>query len=1613
MAEGGEQPRHRSLLEVGKEAAELGKSMELKGAALKKFVDEAVEAEKLALKYAHEQEVLRGKRLEVEEKRLIKEQELAHSLEKERLKVELEEKKLQLEKEVKMAELKAKEGGQAPVVKEGDPFRGTGPHIKLPSFNEEKDSFDAFLTRFENVAVAQKWPENQWAIYLSSLLTGKALDVIHRMDAAQQTDFAKVKETLMNKFRLTEEGFRCRFRNARPEKDDTPEQFAAKLSSHLDRWVELTGIEETYKALHDLITKEQFLHCCSREMMTYLKEKECKNMSEIIKWSRTYVDAHGLRAFNDPMRGKGQGHRNNGPKPNHNSGKWQGSRDTGQKVRETKFRFDGKGPEREPARSPRKDIGTKGIQCYRCGGPHLARFCSSRLPAVQAAVSGSTGHADPPQEPPRGNERGSWIWVSEEQYQAQGKKGNSKKKAGASMGACIQVLAKEGGEPCISPEVGDRRLPQLSMAYDQAGMLNHRMPVVSGRIMPENKPVAVLRDSGCSLCVVRSDLVTDSQYTGRKQSVTLIDGTIKTFPVASVEIDSPYFSGEVEALCMPRSLCEVVVGNIEGAREPSDPDFEWEPRRCDELVAASQVEDSINLDLGDLEESEVDSDIEEHVKDSSYIETTEETVSASQNESQAEPENVVMAVETRAQAERNKEGLKRLKVVSSIAEVDPQELSKEQKDDVSLSHLWDKVDAGPTDHRSKYLFVIDKGWLCRQLRDPEDPRQGVGTRVLVVPKRYRTEIVKIAHESLISGHLGIQNTLAKIQCQFYWPGIVEDVTRYCKSCDICQRTVDKGRVTKVPLGKMPLIEVPFQRIAIDLVGPFQPPSARGHRYILTVIDYATRYPEALPLKNISTVDVAEALLEVFSRLGFPLEMLSDLGTQFVSELMKEVSRLISVKQIYCTRYNPKNNGLVEKYNGLIKKILIRMCHEQPRQWDRYLPALLFALREMPTSSLGFSPFELLYGRNVRGPMSLVREMWTRETDQVEAQSEYQYVLDLKERLCRTWNLAHEQLGRMATKYKEYYDRKSKPRQLKVGDKVLVLLPTEHNKLLLRWKGPYPVVERKYEYDYVVATESGRKTYHINLLKKYFEREEPQQTLAGCIEQVRDGDGLEGSAEEIDWVGDGSDPELDEVCEQYIVPLPSPIQQEFVQQVKVGPELDKDQEDEVWNLLYKYQDVFTDVPKRTSLTTCKINLTTDKAVRSKPYPVPQAMRETIRKEIEDMLRLGVIERSESPYGHPIVIVKKADGGNRFCIDFRQLNKVTVFDPEPIPNPQDLFAQLAQSKWYSKIDLTKGYWQLPLEEADKEKTAFLTPEGKFQFRYMPFGLMTAGAQFTKLMRMVLKGIPKVVSYIDDILIHTSTLQEHLQVVERVLDRLRSANLGAKPSKCCIAFQSVEFLGHEVGEGTRKASPKLLGKIADTPRPTTKKQIRAFLGLTGFFRDYIPSYADIALPLTDLTKKGLPEKVKWGTEQDQSFCKLKKCLEEPPILRIADFDSLFILKVDASDTGLGSALMQVFEGREFPVAFASKKLLPRECRYATIEKECLAIVWAVKHFEFYLYGRYFEVHTDHKPLLFLLEKRSTSRRLLRWAMVLQQYRFKVVAVPGKTHWAADWCSRRGHPS
>ena len=226
----------------------------------------------------------------------------------------------------------------------------------------------------------------------------------------------------------------------------------------------------------------------------------------------------------------------------------------------------------------------------------------------------------------------------------------------------------------------------------------------------------------------------------------------------------------------------------------------------------------------------------------------------------------------------------------------------------------------------------------------------------------------------------------------------------------------------MPLGDIPLIDMPFRRIAIDLVGPISPSCEKRHRYILTLIDYATRYPEAVPLKNFETETVAEALLDLFSRLGIPKKILSNLGTQFVSKCMEEVSRLLSIERLTTTPYLSICNGLVERFDGTLKKMLRRLCNEQPRQWHRFVNPLLFAYREVSQEATGFSLFELLYERTVRGPVQTLKKLWTGETDGTEIKTSYQYALELQKRLDNTMKIAQEELLKSRKKNKTLYDR---------------------------------------------------------------------------------------------------------------------------------------------------------------------------------------------------------------------------------------------------------------------------------------------------------------------------------------------------------------------------------------------------------------------------------------------------------------------------------------------------------------------------------------------------------------------------------------------------------------
>ena len=419
---------------------------------------------------------------------------------------------------------------------------------------------------------------------------------------------------------------------------------------------------------------------------------------------------------------------------------------------------------------------------------------------------------------------------------------------------------------------------------------------------------------------------------------------------------------------------------------------------------------------------------------------------------------------------------------------------------------------------------------------------------------------------------------------------------------------------------------------------------------------------------------------------------------------------------------------------------------------------------------------------------------------------------------------------------------------------------------------------------------------------------------------------------------------------------------------------------------------------------------DEPVKVKQYPLPHSQQELVKKEVQEMLRAGIIERSSSPYSSPILLVKKKDTSMRFCTDFRKMNKILVFDNEPIPDVDSLFAKLGKAKYFSKLDLSKGYFQIRMKDEDKNKTAFTTPSGQYQFVVMPFGLKTAGAIFSRIMRLVLEplNLDCIQNFMDDIIISTVSWAEHLLALYKLVERLDEVNLSVKPSKCAFGFEEIGFLGHRVSSGQMKPEEDKLIKIQDAPRPTSKKQVRAFLGLAGYYRRFIDNYASIARPLTDLTRKNSPDVVPWNKSCQDAFDSLKVKLGSTPILILPDQNKPFVLRTDASGDSLGACLMQDAGKGLQPIAFASKKLNSAERKYSTIEQECYAVVFGIRRFYPYLYGRKFVVETDHHPLQFLERIRPLSRRLTAWAMELQSHCFDIRHIPGKENVCADYMSR-----
>ncbi|CAB4005229.1 Retrovirus-related Pol poly from transposon, partial [Paramuricea clavata] len=877
------------------------------------------------------------------------------------------------------------------------------------------------------------------------------------------------------------------------------------------------------------------------------------------------------------------------------------------------------------------------------------------------------------------------------------------------------------------------------------------------------------------------------------------------------------------------------------------------------------------------------------------------------------------------------------------AMVKQQELENNKRDDLDSSYdlsdtfLTQLFDSGPKTTQITKNDAIDTKSLStsnlihEQNNDPEiailiqqafdekeisDQAMGYFIKNDILMRKWRPPDVR---------HLGINKTYEKIIRHFYWPGVRKTVAEFCKTCHTCQ-VVGKANqvIPKAPLKPIPAFEEPFSRIMIDCVGPL-PKTKRGNQYLLTIMCVSTRFPEAIPLRNIKAKTIVEALTKFFTLVGLPKSIQSDQGSNFTSGLFQQIMHELGIKQYNSSAYHPESQGALERFHQTLKQMIKTYCFETEKDWDDGVHFLLFAARESVQESLGFSPFELVFGHTVRGPLKLLKEKLL--TDDGGSLNILQYVTDFRTKLTKACDLARKNLKTAQNRMKHSYDKNTVTRNFQNGDKVLALLPVPGN---------------------------------------------PLQASLSETTKLSNSDVLRNMDSKLSH-------------------------------------LQPSQRQDVLDLVNEYAQLFPDIPSRTDMISHDVDIGDASPIKQHPYRLNPSKAKYLDQEIQYLLENDFIEHSQSSWSSPCILVPKPDGSYRMCTDYRKVNNLTKSDNFPIPRMDDCVDKIGNAKYVSKFDLLKGFWQIPLSERAKEVSAFVTPRGLYQYKVMPFGMRNSPATFQRLINQIISQIDGCEGYIDDVIIYSDTWEEHLEILRKFFKRLSEAKLTINLVKSEFGCGHVTYLGHIVGQGQVKPVNAKVEAIADFPQPTTKKHIMRLLGMAGYYRKFCPNFSSITEPLTQLLRKDM--KFVWTEQCQKAFEKLKAMLQNAPVLSAPDFNRPFKLAIDASDVAAGAVLLQEGQfGVDHPVCYFSRKFNKHQRNYSTIEKECLALVLALQHFEVYVSSTSvpLEVFSDHNPLMFLHKMKNKNQRLLRWSLVLSEYDMKMEHIKGRDNLLADCLSR-----
>ena len=891
-------------------------------------IQKQIELEKLRL----EQEKLRmemeervqKERMEMEEREKEKERQMQkermemeeREKEKER-QIQIEREKIKFDTELRMKELEMQNMTVKRQPLESGVHFDITKHIRLvPPFQEKE--VDKYFLHFEKVAENLKWPNEHWTLLLQSVIIGKAREIYTQLTVQQSSSYDTVKELILKAYELVPEAYRQKFRNCKKENEQTHVEFARTKEQLFDRWCSSKKIGSNHEKLRQLMLVEEFKRCINSDIKSFLDEKQVETLEAAARLADDYALTHKVSFINksNPSRRPFFPHSGSKHSPSNPSGSHS-------QTITPKPKPSGENKDQNPLSQP------------------ICNYCKR------------TGHI-----------------ISECLHLKR-----KKEKQEGLKPTCLTSLRSKP-QSCVKEED-----PIQTKRPETDSVMEIFEPFLSDGFVSLNSdyaqstPIKILRDTGASQSLILADTLPFSEKTSSGTSV-LIQGVECGFvnvPLHNIYLSSDLVTGLVAVgirPSLPFKGVHLLLGNdLAGDKVVVNP-------LLTNIPCIDQPPDPIEQEIPDLypscavtramakkaKQNDGDIDLTDTFLGQSFKHEITNSLSSSLSDKQTELHN--KSESSHYSAILNDQGQGHDLVSRS-------QLCKEQHNDPEILPLLERALDEKEIDQVPVCFYVKNGILMRKWRPPDVSAEDEWTvnHQIVVPRVYRPEILNLAHDTPMSGHLGINKTYHKILNHFYWPGLKSDVSRFCKSCHTCQMVGKPNQtIPKAHLQPIPAFDEPFSRIIIDCVGPL-PKTKSGHEYLLTIMCASTRFPEAIPLWNIKTKNIVKALVKFFTFVGLPKSVQSDQGSNFMSGIFQQVMHELGITQYKSSPYHPESQGALERFHQTLKNMIRSYCFDTEKDWDEGIH-LLFAVRESVQESLGFSPFELVFGHTVRGPLKL-------------------------------------------------------------------------------------------------------------------------------------------------------------------------------------------------------------------------------------------------------------------------------------------------------------------------------------------------------------------------------------------------------------------------------------------------------------------------------------------------------------------------------------------------------------------------------------------------------------------------------------------------------------------